>query len=72
MTNQGECPKCGKRVLHVNIENIVGMIGGESNGRCLGYCCIHCNAVLGVQIDQRAKPRARRKNRDMTSPATRD
>lgn len=61
MANQGECPKCGKRVLHVNVENIVGMIGEESKGRCLSYCCIHCHAVLGVQIDPRAKPRARRK-----------
>ena len=23
---QGECPKCGKRVLHVNIENVVGRL----------------------------------------------
>ena len=61
MTNQGECPKCGKRVLHVNIENIVGMIGGEANGRCLSYSCIHCNVVLGVQVDPRSKQRARRK-----------
>jgi len=61
MTNQGECPKCGKRVLHVNIENIVGMIGGESNGRCLSFSCIHCNVVLGVQIDPRSKQRTRRK-----------
>ena len=22
---QGECPKCGKRVLHVNVELIVGI-----------------------------------------------
>jgi hypothetical protein len=61
MANQGECPKCGKRVLHVRIENVVGTIGDESNGRCITYSCIHCNAVLGVQIDPRAKPRPRRK-----------
>ena len=61
MPNQGECPKCGKRVLHVNVETIVGMINDASNGRCLSYCCIHCNTVLGVQIDQRAKSRPRRK-----------
>lgn len=61
MTNQGECPKCGKRVLHVRIENVVGTVGDESIGRCLSYSCIHCNAVLGVQIDPRAKARPRRK-----------
>ena len=33
MANQGECPKCGKRVLHVNIENVVGTIGDESSRR---------------------------------------
>ena len=62
MANQGECPKCGKRVLHVRIENVVGTIGDESSGRCLSYSCIHCNAVLGVQIDPRAKARPKRKS----------
>ncbi len=61
MANQGECPKCGNRVLHVRIENVVGTIGEESSGRCLSYSCIHCNAVLAVQIDHRAKSRPRRK-----------
>ncbi len=59
MTNQGECPKCGKRVLHVNVETVIGMQGTESNGRCMSYSCIHCNTVLGVQIDHRTKPRSR-------------
>ena len=63
MAIQGACPKCGKRVLHVNVENVVGMVAGESKARCLSYSCIHCNAVLGVQIDPRAKARAK------TSPA---
>ena len=61
MANQGECPKCGKRVLHVRIENVVGTISDESFGRCLSYSCIHCNAVLGVQVDPRAKARPKRK-----------
>jgi len=69
MTNQGECPKCAKRVLHVNIENINGLIGGENQSRCLSYCCIHCNAVLGVQIDSRAKPRPRQKARPKDVPS---
>ena len=56
---QGECPKCGKRVLHVNIENVVGVADGSSNARCLSYSCIHCNTILGVQIDPRSKPRLR-------------
>ena len=56
---QGECPKCGKRVLHVNVEHIVGMVDGTSKARCLSYSCIHCNTIMGVQIDPRAKPRLR-------------
>ena len=58
---QGECPKCGKSVLHVNIENVVGMVDGASKARCMSYSCIHCNCVLGVQVDHRAKPRPRAK-----------
>jgi hypothetical protein len=48
-------------VLHVNVENVLGMVDGESKARCLSYSCIHCHAVLGVEIDPRAKPRPRRK-----------
>lgn len=59
MAIQGECPKCGKRVLHVNIETIVGMVDGESKARCISHNCIHCNTVLGVEVDHRAKPRSR-------------
>ena len=59
MAIQGECPKCGKRVLHVHVETIVGMVDGDSKARCISYSCIHCNVVLGVQIDQRAKARPR-------------
>ena len=58
---QGECPKCGKRVLHVNIENVVGVSDGSTNARCLSYSCIHCHVVLGVQVDHRARPRSRAK-----------
>ena len=61
MAIQGECPKCGKRVLHVKIDNVVGMVDGNSSARCLSYSCIHCNTVLGVQVDHRAKPRSRAK-----------
>lgn len=56
---QGLCPKCGKRVLHVNIEHVVGVVEGSSKARCLSFTCIHCNTVLGVQVDQRSKPRPR-------------
>ena len=61
MINHGECPKCGKRVLHVRIESAVATVEEETKGRCLTFSCIHCNAVLGVQLDQRAKPRPRRR-----------
>ena len=61
MSIAGQCPKCGQRVLHVNVENVLGMVDGESKARCLSYSCIHCHAVLGVEIDPRAKPRPRRK-----------
>jgi len=60
MIHQGLCPKCGKRVLHVHVETVVGMVGDESKARCLSYCCIHCHAVLGVQIDPRGKRRPKR------------
>jgi hypothetical protein len=69
MTNRGLCPKCGKRVLHVNVEHIVGMIDGESKARCLSYCCIHCNTVLGVAIDARSKPRSKNGARSASASA---
>lgn len=59
--NLGECPKCGKRVLHVRIESVVGTVGDKTNARCLTFCCIHCNQVLSVQMDSRAKTRLKRK-----------
>ena len=59
MAIQGQCPKCGHRVLHVNVEQVVGVVDGDSKARILSYSCIHRNTVLGVQIDPRAKPRAR-------------
>jgi hypothetical protein len=59
MIHQGQCPKCGKRVLHVHVESVLGMIANESKARCLSYSCIHCFAVLGVQIDPRGKRRAK-------------
>jgi DNA-directed RNA polymerase subunit RPC12/RpoP len=61
MSILGQCPKCGHRVLHVNVEQIVGVVDGDSKARILSYSCIHCNAVIGVQIDPRAKSRPRRK-----------
>ena len=44
---------------YLNVELIVGMVDGDSKARCISHSCIHCRAVLGVQIDPRAKPRAR-------------
>jgi hypothetical protein len=55
--NQGECPKCGKRLFHVRVENVLGQNSGNGDVRCLSYSCIHCNAVVGVQLDPRARPR---------------
>lgn len=59
MINHGECPKCGKRVLHLRVETALTTVDEEVKGRCLTFSCIHCNAVIGVQLDQRAKPRSR-------------
>ena len=61
MSILGQCPKCGHRVLHVNVEQVVGVVDGDSKARCLCYSCIHCHAVLGVQMDPRSKVRPRRK-----------
>ncbi len=60
MIHQGHCPKCGKRVLHVHVENVVGMVANESKAHCISYSCIHCFAVLGVQMDPRGKRRSKR------------
>lgn len=59
MPNLGECPKCAKRVLHVNVDKIVGLIDGESKTHGVSYSCIHCNAVLGVQLDTAGKAEER-------------
>lgn len=65
--NLSECPRCGKRLFHVRIENVLGQNNGSDDVRCLSYSCIHCNAVLGVQLDPRAKPR--RKTASAERPA---
>jgi hypothetical protein len=59
MTNQGKCPKCEKTLLHVRVEPIVGIIDDKNTSRCLSLSCIHCNTVLNVLIDARAKRRPR-------------
>lgn len=61
MAIQGQCPKCGHRVLHVNVEQVLGVVDGDGKARILSYSCIHCNTVLGVQIDPRSRPRPRRR-----------
>ena len=62
MSILGQCGKCGHRVLHVNIEEIVGVVDGDSKARILTFSCIHCHAVLGVQLDPRTKRRTRGKH----------
>ena len=59
MTNHGECPKCRKRVLHVNVETVMALMEGENKARCVSYSCIHCNTVLGVHLDPRSRPRSK-------------
>lgn len=65
MIHQGHCPKCGKRVLHVHVESVNGMVANESKARCISYSCIHCFAVLGVQIDPRGKRRPKSAEKDV-------
>ena len=60
MINQGQCPKCGQRVLHVRIESAVATVDEMAKGRVMTFSCIHCHSVLGVQMDPRAKPRPKR------------
>ena len=57
MINQGKCPHCKKTMLHARVEKVGGIIEDDSKARCLSFSCIHCNAVLGVQLDSRAKRR---------------
>src|SRR5690606_12286946 len=35
MAIQGQCGKCGHRVLHVNVEEIFGVVDGDSKARIL-------------------------------------
>ena len=65
MIHQGECPKCGKRVLHVRIEQAIATVDEETKGRVLTFSCIHCNVVLGVQLDPRAKPRPKHRRPEL-------
>jgi hypothetical protein len=60
MINQAQCPKCSQRVLHLRVESAIATVGGESKGRVLTFSCIHCNTVVGAQMDHRAKPRPKR------------
>ena len=57
MINQGKCPYCKNTVLHARVERVGGIIEDDSKARCLSFSCIHCNAVLGVQLDARARRR---------------
>ncbi len=66
MMNQAKCPKCDMRVLHVNVEQAVATVDGASKQRrVMTFSCIHCNTVLGMQMDERTKPRPKR-----ATPAT--
>ena len=60
MINQGQCPKCSQRVLHVRVESAVATVDESAKGRVMTFSCIHCHAVLGVQMDPRGKPRPKR------------
>ncbi len=61
MINQGKCPHCAKTILRARIEKVSGMVADESKARCLSFCCIHCNTVLGVQLDARSIRRPKTK-----------
>jgi hypothetical protein len=41
----------------VRIEQAIATVDEETKGRVLTFSCIHCNVVLGVQLDPRGKPR---------------
>lgn len=51
MINTGKCPKCEKRVSNVQVESVDVREGFASTWRGIYYCCPHCKAILGVQID---------------------
>ncbi len=67
MINQGKCPHCKKTMLHARVEKVAGMIQDDSKARCLSFSCIHCNAVLGVQLDARAKRRPKNNKPEATA-----
>jgi len=51
MINSGICPKCGKIISAVKIEDVDVRVGFQSKWRGISYCCLHCNTVLNVEID---------------------
>ncbi|HTD28223.1 MAG TPA: hypothetical protein VK660_02420, partial [Xanthomonadaceae bacterium] len=55
--------------LHVHVETVNGMVANESKAACLTYSCIHCFAVLGVQLDPRGKRRSKRVEPKAGAPA---
>lgn len=67
MINQGKCPHCKKTMLHARVEKVSGMIQDDSKARCLSFSCIHCNAVLGIQLDARAKRRPKSNKPEATA-----
>ena len=51
MIPQGKCPKCGKTVNRVLIDEVKGYIGIKAAWICNSYLCPSCKTVLSVQID---------------------
>lgn len=51
MINSGRCPKCEKVLTAVRIEDVDVQVGFQNRWRGISYCCVYCNAAIGVGID---------------------
>lgn len=50
--NLAKCPKCGERLLRVNVEELPGSANLQDRYRCVTFSCPHgnCRAILSVQL----------------------
>ena len=49
--NTGTCPKCNKKVNHVNFENMPIHVNLRPFWKGVSFVCPSCKAILGVSYD---------------------
>ena len=51
MFQNGQCPKCERKISEVTVENIT-INGGDHDYKGVSYICPFCFSVLTVSMDQ--------------------